>query len=195
MKTDRFLQRASNLFAENRLLKFCFVAMAIAYCFNSLMVFRAVKYQRTILIPPKLTGTIEFVHGRPSESYILDMSRRIINLAATYSPATVRGQLDELLSYYAPESYPEASETWYSLASRVEESLVSSVFYVEKITFNDKIIEIFGNLRQYAGDTSVLDSISRTYLVDYRVNDGRFYIVSIREKIEGTHGKQENRGK
>ena len=46
-------------------------------------------------------------------------------------------------------------------------------------------------MRQYAGDTSVLDSISRTYLVDYRINDGRFYIVSIREKIEGTQGKQE----
>jgi len=90
-----------------------------------------------------------------------------------------------------PESYPNASETWYSLASRVEESLVCSVFYVERITFNNKTIEIFGNMRQYAGDTSVLDSISRTYLVDYRINDGRFYIVSIREKIEGTQGKQE----
>jgi conjugal transfer pilus assembly protein TraE len=140
VKADIFVQKTSNLFVENRLLKFAVGAMAVAVCFNSLMVYRAVKYQRVVLIPPAMTGTIEFVQGKPTEAYIKDMSRKIVNLAATYSPPTARGQFDDLLSLYTSEAYPEASKSWYSLAGRIEESQVSSTFYLEKITLGEGTI-------------------------------------------------------
>lgn len=181
MRISDYLQKSSALFDQNRLLKFAFVVMSVAFCCNSLMTYKAVKYQRTILIPPKMTGEIEFVQGKPSEKYIRDMSRTIANLVATYSPSTVRENFEALLYYYAPESYPEASKNWYSLASRAEESLVSSSFYLEKIHFDDKTIELFGQLVQYTGNTP-LENTTRTYLVDYRVQDGRFSVVSIKEK-------------
>jgi conjugal transfer pilus assembly protein TraE len=128
MKTNIFVQKTSNLFVENRLLKFVIVVLALAVIFNSFMVYRSVRYQRVVLIPPKMTGTVEFVQGKPTDTYLKDMTRRIVNLAGTYSPPTARAQFEELLFYYAPESYPQASKAWYSLASRVEESQVSSVF-------------------------------------------------------------------
>lgn len=190
MKTERFVQKASNLFVENRLIKFVIVVLALTVAFNSLMVFRAVKYQRVVLIPPQLTGTIEFVRGKPTDTYIRDISRRIVYLTTTYSPPTARQQFEELLPYYAPESYPEASKAWYSLASRVEESQVSSVFYLERIQLNESFIEIFGNLKQYAGDTPI-ENASKTYLIDYRVQDGRFYIVSFKEKLAPSHDRKE----
>lgn len=182
MKAELFVQKASNLFMENRLIKFVIVILALAVAFNSLMVFRAVKYQRVVLIPPKMTGTVEFVQGKPSDDYIRDISRKIVSLATTYSPPTARAQFEELLPYYAPESYPEASRAWYSLASRVEESQVSSVFYLEKIKLNESSIEIFGNLKQYAGNTPI-ENTGRTYLIDYRVQDGRFFLVSFQELL------------
>lgn len=181
MKIKGYLQKSSGLFAENQLLKFAIVVIALAFCFNSFQVFRAVRYQRTVLIPPKMTGTIEFVKGKPTDTYLRDMSRRIAHLAATYSPSTVRGNFEELLYYFAPESYPQAAETWYSLASRAEESLVSSVFYLEKIEVDTSTIEIFGQLKQFASDT-LFESATKTYLVDYRIQDGRFYIIALREK-------------
>ena len=113
MNTNIFLQKTSNLFVENRLLKFVIIALSLAVTFNSFMVYRAVKYQRVVLIPPELTGTVEFVQGKPSDSYVKDVSRRLVNLAATYSPPTARAQFEELLSYYAPESYPEASSAFW----------------------------------------------------------------------------------
>ena len=182
MKTDIFLQKTSNLFAQNRLLKFAISVMAIAVIFNSIMVYRAVKYQRVVLIPPTMTGTVEFTHGKPTDVYIKDMSRRIVGLAATYSPPTARSQFDELLAFFAPETYPQASTSWYSLASRVEESQVSSVFYLEKIAVSEDFIEVFGNFKQYAGDT-LIENSSKTYLIDYRLEDGRFYITSFKEKL------------
>ncbi|MGB3209294.1 MAG: type IV conjugative transfer system protein TraE [Desulforhopalus sp.] len=185
MRANLFLQKTSNLFVENRLLKFVIVILALAVAFNSFMVFRAVKYQRVVLIPPKMTGTVEFVQGRPSDNYVRDISRKIVSLATTYSPPTARAQFEELLPYYAPESYPEASKAWYSLASRVEESQVSSVFYLEKIKLQESSIEIFGNLKQYAGNTPI-ENTGRTYLIDYRVQDGRFFLVSFQESLTPT---------
>jgi len=182
MKANLFVQKASNLFVENRLMKFVIVILALTVAFNSLMVFRAVKYQRVVLIPPKMTGTIDFLRGIPSDDYIRDTSRKIVSLATTYSPPTARAQFEELLLYYAPESYPEASKAWYSLASRVEESQVSSVFYLEEIKLHDSSIEVFGNLKQYAGNTPI-ENTGRTYLIDYRVQDGRFFLVSFQESL------------
>lgn len=190
MKTDFFLQKSSNLFVENRLLKFAVGVMAIAVSFNSFMTYRAVKYQRTILIPPTVTGTVEFVQGKPTKSYIKDISRRIVNLATSYSPPTARGQFEELLALYTPEAYPEAAKSWYSLAGRIEESQVSSVFYLEKIKLADSNIEVFGNLLQFAGDV-LLEKASKTYLINYRIRDGRFEMNEFKEKIMNA-GKSKN---
>ena len=190
MRISYYLQKSSSLFDENRLLKFCLVCLTIAFCYNSLQVHRAVNYQRTILIPPKLTSEIEFIHGKPNEKYIRDISRTIANLAATWSPATVRESFEELLYYFAPESFPQASDRWYSLASRAEEGLVSSSFYLEKINLTDSEIELFGQLVQYTGNTP-LENTTRTYLVKYRINQGRFYVLSIQEKAKKIETAQE----
>ncbi len=193
MRTNVYLQKAGNLFLENRLLKFVIVVMALAVAFNSLLVLRAVKYQRIVLIPPQLTGTIEFVQGRPTDNYIRDLTRRIISLGATYSPATARGQFDELLELYAPESYPAASKTWYTLAGRIEESKISTVFYLEhiKITKNDSI-EVSGTSRQFAGDTPI-ETKSETFVIDYRIEDGRFYLLAFSKKATRWQEKEQDR--
>jgi conjugal transfer pilus assembly protein TraE len=183
MHMNIFLQKTSNLFTENRLLKFVIVILALAVAVNSFLVARAVKYQRVILIPPKLTGTVEFVQGKPSDRYIRDMGRRITSLAATYSPATARAQFDELLALYAPEAYPEAEKTWYTLASRIEETRVSNVFYPQNLTLDAAggRLTITGERKQFADDRLV-DSADKTYIAHYRIEDGRFYLLSFLEK-------------
>ena len=79
------------------------------------------------------------------------------------------------------EDGPEPSYQAY-LAEVVNHfAQVSSVFYLEKITLNENLIEIFGNLSQFAGDTPLATS-SKTYLIDYQIRDGRFYLLSFEEK-------------
>jgi len=106
---------------------------------------------------------------------------RSVSLATTYSPSTARKQFNELLVYYAPESYPEASTLWYSLAGRIEESQVSSVFYPQTLSMKDNRIEVFGDLKQYTGNTR-LENTTRTYFLDYQIRDGRFSLLAFKEK-------------
>ena len=192
MKITSYLQQSSNLFAANQLLRFVIVVLSGCLVFTSFMAYRAVRYQKVILIPPHMTGTVEFVQGKPAEGYLREISQRIINLATTYSPHTARKQFNELLVYYAPESYPEASTLWYSLAGRVEESQVSSAFYTEKISLKDNRIEVFGDLKQYTGNTR-LENSTRTYWLDYQVRDGRFYLFSFKEKEKTGEERSEQR--
>lgn len=189
MKVDIFLQKTSNMFVENRLLKFVVVVLTIAVVINSLLVQRAITYQRTVLIPPKMTGTIEFVQGRPTDDYLRDLTRRIVNLGATYSPATARRQFEELLSFYPPEEYSTASSTWYTLAGRVEDVQASTVFYPQKISVNSDIIEVTGTHRQWAGDQMV-ESGNRAYVIRYRIEDGRFYLLSFMEKWQAQESRR-----
>lgn len=183
MRTKIFLQQTSNLFTENRLLKFVIVVLALAVVVNSFLVNRAVRNQRVILIPPKITGTIEFVEGKPSDQYIRDLARRMASLAATYSPATARSQFDEFLALYAPEAYPSAAKGWYALASRVEESQVSTVFYLRNLTLDyaGQRLELSGDQRQFAED-KLIEAKPKTYEARYRIEDGRFFLTSFMEK-------------
>lgn len=190
MRTSVYLQKAGNLFLENRLLKFVVMILAVAVVFNSLLVLRAVKYQRVILIPPTMTGNIEFLEGKPTDPYIRDMARRIVSLSASYSPATARGQFDELLAWYAPESYPKASATWYALAGRIEEAKVSTAFYLEHIKLTpDDNIEISGISHQFSSDMPI-EKKQETFVISYRIQDGRFYIVALSKK----EGKWQEKG-
>ena len=190
MKITSYLQQSSNLFAANQLLRFVVIVLSVCLMFASTMVYRAVRYQKVILIPPQMTGTVEFVQGKPTEAYIQDISRRILTLATSYSPHTARKQFNELLVYYAPESYPEASTLWYSLAGRIEESQVSSVFYPEKTTLKENRIEVFGDLKQYTGNTR-LENTTRTYFLDYQIRDGRFSLLAFKEKEKSGEERNE----
>ena len=186
MRMNIFLQKTSNLFTENRLLKFVIVVLSVAVVVNSFLVNQAIKYQRVVLIPPRLTDSIEFVEGKPSDQYIRDLGRRIANLAVTYSPATARSQFNELLAMYAPEAYPKASKAWYALAGRVEESQVSNVFYLRNLILDssNNRLEIIGERKQFAEDR-LIDAAPKTYEARYRLKDGRFYLLSFMEKDNG----------
>ena len=52
---------------------------------------------------------------------------------------------------------------------------------MEKITLGESTIEMFGKLVQFAGDTP-LEQAAKTYVVQYRIRDGRFEISEFKEK-------------
>ena len=185
MKLDFFLQKTSNIVAENRLLKFVVVVIGVAAIVNAVMTYRALNYQRTIIVPPVLKSRIEITGDRASEEYVKAFSRYIAALSFSYSPGTVKPQFDELLALYAPEAFPEGKRALYELADRVITTRVTSVFFMSKLYVDGgkNQIEMSGQKRQYVDDRKV-DDLVKTYLIDYRISDGRFQIIRISEKEE-----------
>ena len=148
------------------------------------------NYQRTIVVPPVISSRIEITGERASEEYVKAFSRYIAALAFSYSPGGVKAQFDELLALYAPEAFPEGKRVLYELADRVAATRVTSVFFISKLYVDGqkKQIEVAGQKRQYVDDRKVED-ILKTYLIEYRISDGRFFITRLSEK-EGTTSEQ-----
>jgi len=183
MKLDLFLQKTSNLTAENGLLKFVVLIIGVVVVFNTFMLKRALNTRRTILVPSVINSRMEILGDSASEKYIKGVTRDIMNLAMNYSPATARTQFDELLMMYAPGAYPEASRLFYDLADSIETAKISNVFYIQKITLDgsNTRIDVTGRKRQFMQDVKVEDA-SETFSIYYKIRSGKFMIVKISEK-------------
>lgn len=81
MRLNLFLQKTSNIVAENRLLKFVVVVIGVAAIANAVMTYRALNYQRTIIVPRSLKSRIEITGDRVSEEYVKAFSRYIAALS------------------------------------------------------------------------------------------------------------------
>jgi conjugal transfer pilus assembly protein TraE len=183
MRLDIFLQKTANLTLENRFLKLIVIVIGITVVINTFMTYRALDSQRIILVPPSIDSRIEIAGDKASEEYIKSFTRYLCALAFSYTYTTARGQFDELLNMYAPEKFPEAKRTFYNLSDSIETAKSTSAFYIQgmKVDSERHQIEVIGVKRQFVEDRMIDEGI-KTYIIDYRIENGRFMILRITEK-------------
>lgn len=183
MRLDLFVQRTSNIVAENRLLKFVVVCIGLMQLVNSYMVYDTYHSQRVILVPPDLKSRVEISGKGASDEYVKEFTRYALGLSLNYSPATARAQFDELLALYDPEVFPAAKRAYYDLAETIEMTGVTSIFHIQGISVSgdSSRIEVKGLKRLFAEDRMTEEGF-KTYFIDYRISNSRFMIVNISEK-------------
>lgn len=183
MKLNTFLQKTSNMKAENRLLKFIILIIGVAVIINTFMLQRALNSQQEILVPPVIDSRIAITGDKASDEYIRSFTRYITTLALSYSPATARSQFDELIVMYAPEAFPSAKKTFYDLADTIETTKVTGVFYIQgiKIDGSKSQIEVTGLRRQFVEDKKI-DEAPKTYHINYKISNRKFMILKFSEK-------------
>jgi len=180
---DIFLQKSSNIFAENRLLKFVVVALGIAVVINTAGLFMALNSQRVILVPPVVNSKISISGDKASDEYLKEFARYILNLALTYNPVNARSQFSELLAVYDPAQFQVSRKELYELADKIENTKASSAFYIQSI-INDtekRRLEITGTKKTYMVDQKAEDTL-KVYLIEYRIDNGKFILVRLYEK-------------
>lgn len=191
MKLDFFLQNTSNIFAENRLLKFTNIVIGIAVAFCVYDNRQARKEARVILVPPTITTKMMIQGDKASDEYIKEFARYIINLALTYNPATARIQFSELLSIYDPASFQETRKDLYELADKIESTKAASVFYMNKIThdLDNHIIEVYGTKKVHLMDQKT-EEVQKVYEIAYRFDNGKFTILRLADKSAALQKKE-----
>jgi len=180
---DIFLQKSSNIFAENRLLKFVVVALGIAVVTNTAGLFRALNSQRVILVPPTINSKISVSGDKASDEYLKEFTRYILSLALTYNPVNARSQFSELLAVYDPAEFQSSRKDLYELADKIENTKASSAFYIHAIN-NDsekRRLEVTGTKKIYMVDQKAEDAL-KVYIIEYRFDNGKFILVRLYEK-------------
>jgi conjugal transfer pilus assembly protein TraE len=188
---DIFLQKSSNIFAENRLLKFVVVVIGIAVVINTAGLFMALNSQRVILVPPTINSKISVSGDKASDEYLKEFARYILSLALTYKPVKARSQFSELLAVYDPAEFQSSRKELYELADKIENTKAASAFYIHSI-INDaekRRLEVSGTKKTYMVDQKAED-VQKVYLIEYRFDNGKFILVRLYEKP--VHG--ENKG-
>lgn len=183
MLFEKFIQASSNLFAENRLLKFCVVVLTCGFLWLSYQVKDYKEKSRTVVVPPHLNSKVVISGNWTSDSYIHEYMRYVGALLWNYSPATAREQFSELLVSFHPSSFQPAKERLYILSDQIEQTKASSVFYIHEIkNFPEKkYVQVTGN-RQLSLQDKTVETATKTYFVLYKIESGRFWIQGIEEK-------------
>jgi conjugal transfer pilus assembly protein TraE len=101
----RFLQGSSNLFEENRLLKFAIVGLFGVTAVLGTLIYTSNQNQRTVIVPFGASGDLYVTGNAPSEAYLRTMTRNIVSLSGTYSAYSADRQFQELLSLVHPSAY------------------------------------------------------------------------------------------
>jgi len=183
MELKFFLNKQDNIFAQNRLLKVFVVIIGLAVIYNSWRIEEALHYQRTVLVPFGI-GDKSYVTGdNASEEYIKSVARTVASLGLSYHPSTAGPQFTELLAAFDSESFPKAKSQLFDLKEKVEIGKISSVFHLQRVVVDREKneIELFG-LRQLYKEGTHLEDSNKTYIVGYKMVDGRIMLTSLAEK-------------
>lgn len=102
-------------------------------------------------------------------------------LYLNYSPASIKGQVEDLLSIYSPDSYSKALKTFHSFIDDVRLSKTSSVYYITDIHVDrsNRVIRTEGLRRQFIQDKNIQNAAEK-YQIFYQIIDGKFSIKSIK---------------
>src|ERR1039457_1065842 len=189
MHLNVFEKILSNLMLENRLVKCAIVTMALVNVFLAIQVRQAFKHERTILVPAYLDSRVTIRDGYASQDYILSFGRVISALAFSYNSGSARSQFGELLQYYAPDKFSEGKKIFYDLADTIEQGHITSSFVINQaieLNQKDHTMTLVGTLKRWI-DTRALEAESKSYMIEYRVVEGRFQVVSISERMPADH--------
>ena len=183
MKLEKFIQTSSNLYAENRLLKFVVVCIGCAVIINSFCSYAALHYQKVVILPPVVDKRIMISGNEVNEDYLRLFTRYAMTLLNNYTTGSAEGQFEEFVEHLVtPEFYPDIRETLYSLVDTVKRLNITSAFYPQTIDVDikNKTISVAGIKKEFTNTTLVEDG-KKQYSIKYVIVNGRFYIDDIKE--------------
>ena len=180
----RYLQGSSNLFEENRLLKFAIAGLFGITAVLGVTLYTTAQNQRTVVVPFGAGGDLYVTGGKPSAAYLRTMTRNIVALSGTYSTLSADRQFEELLSIVHPTAYNGIRDSLNAildeLANNPTLSIATYIRPDQPVTWTDrqilvpveKVRVIGGVIRKFRGNLRIR----------YTIDAGRFWLLSLSEE-------------
>lgn len=184
----RFTDATSNIWAENRVLRFLSVCVLAASIVLGYLVLAVMDQQKTIVVPfGQGVEHLYLVGDKPSEAYLVAISRNVIQLVGTYTTSGIEFQLDEVLKLVHPKIHAEKRQVFRREVSRLKDfreiSFATYIRYDEEFGFGEGVIQIPVRRERFVGKSRTTDS--GFYRLDYLVEEGRFWLTDIKFQRKG----------
>lgn len=180
----RYLQGSSNLFEENRLLKFAIVGLFGVTAVLGTVLYTSNQNQRTVVVPFGASGDLYVTGSTPSAAYLRTMTRNIVSLSGTYSAYSADRQFQELLGLVHPSAYNSMRDSLNAilddLANNPTLSIATYIRPDQPVTWTttqilvpvEKVRVIGGVIRKFRG----------TLRIGYAIENGRFWLTRLSEE-------------
>jgi len=180
----RYLQGSSNLFEENRLLKFAIMGLFGVTAVLGAVVYSSNQNQRTVIVPFGATGDLYVTGNTPSAAYLRTITRNIVALSGTYSAYSADPQFQELLSLVHPSAYEGLRDSLSAilgeLANNPTLSIATYIRPDQPVTTTpheilvpvEKVRVIGGVIRRFRGNLRIR----------YAIENGRFWLTALAEE-------------
>lgn len=180
----RFLQGSSNLFEENRLLKFAITGLFGITAVLGAVIYSADQNRRTVVVPFASGGDLYVTGSKPSADYLRAMTRNIVALAGTYSAYSADTQFQALLGIAHPSAFNGLRDSFNAVLDELADNPTLSIAtYIrpdQPVTFTDhEIIVPVEKVRVIGG---VVRKFRGTLRIGFTIDNGRFWLTRLTEE-------------
>ena len=180
----RYLQGSSNLFEENRLLKFAIVGLFGITVVLGIVSYTSGQSQRTVIVPFGAGGDLYVTGSKPSPDYLRTMVRDIVSLSGTYSAYSADRQFQELLGIVHPSAYNTLRDSLNAILDDLADNPTLSIAtYIRPdqpvMTTNTDILVPVEKVRVIGG---VIRKFRGNLRIGYAIDNGRFWLTSLHEE-------------
>lgn len=183
MKAEKFLNKYREYQSKYGFLKFVVLSMIVIQVIQLFGILYAIN-QQTVVIVPTSEFSKKFVvkNGVANLSYVDTMSRYFMELLLNYTPKTIEENYNLLANFISPDLYPSLRKQLDVRVANVQQTQASQVFYITQVAIdpNSKKVRVIGNLERIINNQVVFNN-AVTYELDYTIEDGRFFVTSLKE--------------
>jgi len=179
MKITEFNKELEKRTGIGRYAQFINAILILVVAAQAVALANADRTHRETLIPPTINKTFWIEDEKVSPEYLEQMGSFLMQLALNRTPTNAVYQVDELLKYVAPNSYPELRRQLQSDAVRQKEDNITMVFFPRHVTVDsDKQAVLFeGVTKKWIGDKIVGDDLKK-YIIKFGFK-GRVFLEDI----------------
>jgi conjugal transfer pilus assembly protein TraE len=180
----RYLQGSSNLFEENRLLKFAVIGLFGVTSVLGLVIYSSNQNQRTVVVPFGASGDLYVTGNKPSSAYLRTMTRNIVAMAGTYSAYSADRQFQELLTLVHPSAFNSVRDSLNGILDELADNPTLSIAtYIrtdQPVTYTERDIVVpVEKVRVIGG---VIRKFRGVLHIRYALDNGRFWLTALSEE-------------
>lgn len=180
----QYLQKSSNVFAENKSLRFMFACILAVVLMNTVSIQRLQDHTKTVLIPLGYSVEYTFTGSTPSENYLRDIGLFIVQMAGDISAGNAEAQFEDILAIWHTSTASEYRKRFMAIAKELKKypstSYDVSWNASQPISFTPGEIRIHATKRKIVGE-SVIGTTRLEYKIEYTMESGRFSIKHLKE--------------
>jgi len=181
----KYFDLLSKLDAQARFLGLTTVFLALCLLFMTLTVFFLYSKKTVVILPPKVDKEFWVSGDTLSSSYLEQVAYFIADRILSVSPHNVESSLSTIKPFFStePEDIESLNKVFVEIAKTIKENDYYQVFYPLRfyVDKNRNKLVVDGILRKMSG-MQYIGEERRSVVIDFYVNNGRFFIKGIEVK-------------